>query len=303
LAALGNAAASIKSGMEDVVVAGGVQAGSMGPALKWRVAGTEDEFESRIPPTFPYTADLTDDVTLSVGWNVAQAHGISREDMDSWAWRSHMRAAQAIAEGKFKDEIRPITVKTKDGSTVVFDTDEHPRGGSTMEKLATLKPLHPEIEGFSITAGNASGTNDAASAVVVVSDKYAADHNLETLAIVKSWAAAGVDPKFTGMGAISAAQKALDRAGLKVADIDLWEINEAFASVPVAACKIMGIDEEKVNIYGSGCSLGHPVAASGTRQVATLIHELRRRGGGIGLSTMCAGGGQGGAVIIEVPAP
>jgi acetyl-CoA acetyltransferase family protein len=303
LAALGNAAASIKSGMEDVVVAGGVQAGSMGPALKWRVAGTEDEFESRIPPTFPYTADLTDDVTLSVGWNVAQAHGISREDMDSWAWRSHMRAAQAIAEGKFKDEIRPITVKTKDGSTVVFDTDEHPRGGSTMEKLATLKPLHPEIEGFSITAGNASGTNDAASAVVVVSDKYAADHNLETLAIVKSWAAAGVDPKFTGMGAISAAQKALDRAGLKVADIDLWEINEAFASVPVAACKIMGIDEEKVNIYGSGCSLGHPVAASGTRQIATLIHELRRRGGGIGLSTMCAGGGQGGAVIIEVPAP
>jgi acetyl-CoA C-acetyltransferase len=214
-----------------------------------------------------------------------------------------MRAAQAIADGKFKDEIRPITVKTKDGSTVVFDTDEHPRGGSTMEKLATLKPLHPEIEGFSITAGNASGTNDAASAVVVVSDKYAADHNLETLAIVKSWAAAGVDPKFTGMGAISAAQKALDRAGLKVADIDLWEINEAFASVPVAACKIMGIDEEKVNIYGSGCSLGHPVAASGTRQVATLIHELRRRGGGIGLSTMCAGGGQGGAVIIEVPAP
>ena len=212
-----------------------------------------------------------------------------------------MRAAKAIEDGKFLDEIRPITVKAKDGSTVEFSVDEHPRGSSTLEKLATLKPLHPEIENFSITAGNASGVNDAASAVVVTSDKYAADHNLDVLAVVKSWAAAGVNPKFTGMGAISAAEKALKRAGLTVDDIDLWEINEAFASVPVAACKILGIDEEKVNIYGSGCSLGHPVGASGTRQIATLVHELRRRGGGIGLSTMCAGGGQGGAVIIEVP--
>ena len=301
LTALGNAAATIKSGMEDVIVAGGVQAGSMSPSMSWRVAGTEDEFESRIPPTFPATADARDDVSLTVGWNVAQAHDISREDMDKWAWRSHMRAAKAIEDGKFLDEIRPITVKTKDGSTVEFAVDEHPRGSSTLEKLATLKPLHPEIENFSITAGNASGVNDAASAVVVTSDKYAADHNLDVLAVVKSWAAAGVNPKFTGMGAIAAAEKALKRAGLTVDDIDLWEINEAFASVPVAACKILGIDEEKVNIYGSGCSLGHPVGASGTRQIATLVHELRRRGGGIGLSTMCAGGGQGGAVIIEVP--
>jgi acetyl-CoA C-acetyltransferase len=287
--------------MEDVIVAGGIQAGSMSPSMSWRVAGTEDEFESRIPPTFPATADARDDVSLTVGWNVAQAHDISREDMDKWAWRSHMRAAKAIEDGKFLDEIRPITVKAKDGSTVEFSVDEHPRGSSTLEKLATLKPLHPEIENFSITAGNASGVNDAASAVVVTSDKYAADHNLDVLAVVKSWAAAGVNPKFTGMGAISAAEKALKRAGLTVDDIDLWEINEAFASVPVAACKILGIDEEKVNIYGSGCSLGHPVGASGTRQIATLVHELRRRGGGIGLSTMCAGGGQGGAVIIEVP--
>ena len=300
LAALGDAAASIIAGMEDVVVAGGVQAGSTAPISSWRVAGTEDEYERRIPPTFPPTAEATDDVGLTVGWNVAQLNGISREDMDKWAWRSHMRASQAIADGKFKDEIVPITVKTKDGSTVVFDTDEHPRASSTLEKLATLKPLHPEIENFSITAGNASGVNDAASAVVVTSDTYAKEHGLTPLATVKSWAAAGVNPKFTGMGAIAAAEKALKRAGLTVDDIDLWEINEAFASVPVAACKVLGIDEEKVNIYGSGCSLGHPVAASGTRQIATLVHELRRRGGGIGLSTMCAGGGQGGAVIIEV---
>jgi acetyl-CoA acetyltransferase family protein len=303
LAAVGSAAASIIAGMEDVVIAGGVQASSAGPRTVFRVLGTEDEFETRMAPTFPHREDATDDVTLSVGWNVAQHAGLSRDDMDKWAWRSHMRAAKAIEDGKFLDEIRPITVKTKDGSTVEFSVDEHPRGSSTMEKMSTLKPLHPEIENFSITAGNSSGVNDAASAVVVVSDKYAKEHKLVPLATVKAWAAAGVDPKYTGMGALAAAEKVLERAGLKVADIDLWEINEAFASVPVAACKLMGIDEEIVNVYGSGCSLGHPVAASGTRQIATLIHELRRRGGGIGLSTMCAGGGQGGAVIIEVPAP
>ncbi|MDO8731508.1 MAG: thiolase family protein [Actinomycetota bacterium] len=300
LAALGSAAASIRAGMEDVIVAGGVQASSAGPRTVFRVLGTEDEFETRMAPTFPHRSDATDDVTLSVGWNVAQKNDISREDMDKWAWRSHMRAAKAIEDGKFLDEIRPIIVKTKDGSTVEFAVDEHPRGSSTLEKMATLKPLHPEIDDFSITAGNSSGVNDAASAVVVVSDSYAKEHKLTALATVKAWAAAGVDPKYTGMGALAAAEKVLKRAGMTVDDIDLWEINEAFASVPVAACKVMGIDEEKVNIYGSGCSLGHPVAASGTRQIATLIHELRRRGGGIGLSTMCAGGGQGGAVIIEV---
>jgi acetyl-CoA C-acetyltransferase len=169
--------------------------------------------------------------------------------------------------------------------------------------MASLKPINPDIADFSITAGNASGVNDAATAVLVTSAEYAKEHGLKPLATVKAWAAAGVDPKYTGMGAISAAERVLKRAGLTKDDIDLWEINEAFASVPVAACKVMGLDEEKVNILGSGNSLGHPTAATGTRQIVTLIHELRRRGGGIGLSTMCAGGGQGGAVIIEVPAP
>lgn len=300
LTTIGNAAANIRAGMDRVVVAGGVQSTSLAPTSTWRVPGTQDQFEDRIAPTFPYSDGVTDDVTLSVGWNVAQEVGISREEMDAWAVRSHHRAAAATEAGKFLDEIAPIKVTTKDGSTIDFAVDEHPRATSSLEKVATLKPLHPEIEGFSITAGNASGMNDAAAAVTIVADDVAAELGLTPLATVRAWSAVGVEPRVTGLGAIEAAKKVLDRAGLQAADIDLWEINEAFASVPVAACKVLDLDEEKVNIYGSGCSLGHPVAASGTRMIVTLVHELRRRGGGLGLATMCAGGGQGGAVIIEV---
>lgn len=300
LTTIGNAAANIRAGMDRVVIAGGVQSSSLAPTTTWRVPGTEDQFENRIAPTFPYSADADDDVSLSVGWNVAQEVGLTREEMDRWAVRSHHRAAAATEAGKFLDEIAPIKVTTKDGSSIEFAVDEHPRATSSLEKVSTLKPLHPEIEGFSITAGNASGVNDAAAAVTVVSDEVAAELGLTPLATVSAWAAVGVDPRVTGLGAVEAAKKVLDRAGLEAPDIDLWEINEAFASVPVAACKLLGLDEEKVNIHGSGCSLGHPVAASGARMVVTLVHELRRRGGGVGLATMCAGGGQGGAVIIEV---
>lgn len=300
LTTIGNAAANIRAGMDRVVVAGGVQSSSLAPTTTWRVPGTEDQFENRIAPTFPYSADAADDVSLSVGWNVAQEVGITREEMDRWAVRSHHRAAAATEAGTFVEEIAPIKVTTKDGSSIEFAVDEHPRATSSLEKLSTLKPLHPEIEGFSITAGNASGVNDAAAAVTVVGDDVAAELGLTPLATVSAWAAVGVDPRVTGLGAVEAAKKVLDRAGLEASDIDLWEINEAFASVPVAACKLLGLDEEQVNILGSGCSLGHPVAASGARMVVTLVHELRRRGGGVGLATMCAGGGQGGAVIIEV---
>ncbi len=177
--------------------------------------------------------------------------------------------------------------------------DEHPRRDTSPAKLASLKVLHPEIQGFSITAGNSSGINDAAAAVAVTSASWpgrGAHATGEDLA----WGAAGVDPALMGFGALRAADKVLRRAGLTYADVTLWEINEAFASVPIAACKEFGLDEERVNFSGSGCSLGHPVAASGARMVVTLVHELRRRGGGLGLATMCAGGGQGGAVLIEV---
>jgi acetyl-CoA C-acetyltransferase len=241
-------------------------------------------------------------MSITVGWNTAKIVGISREEMDAWALRSHERAIAAIDEGRFTQEIVPIKVTTADGSAVVFEVDEHPRRGTSMERLAGLKPLHPEIEGFSVTAGNASGINDAASALVLTSDAFAASRQLTPLATVRSWASVGVDPYETGMAPTIAIPKALRRAGLAVADVDLWEINEAFASVPVAACKVLDIDPALVNISGSGCSLGHPIAATGARMVTTLINDLARRGGGIGVASMCAGGGMGSALVIEVHA-
>ncbi|MGH3251373.1 MAG: thiolase family protein [Trebonia sp.] len=299
LTAIAMASGSIRSGMDRAVVAGGVHSSSTGPALTWKFANA-DGSARKTPPTFPYTDDATDDVTLTTGWNLAVRYGLSREQIDAWALRSHQRAVAATAAGTFADEIAPIKVTKADGSVVEFAADEHPRSNTSAEKLAALKPLHPEIEGFSITAGNASGSNDGAAALAVVAADLAREEGLTPLATVRAWAAVGVEPKYTGVGAVDAAAKVLGRAGLTVADIDLWEINEAWATVPIVACQELGLDDERVNIYGSGCSLGHPVAATGARMVTTLIHELRRRGGGTGLATMCAGGGQGGALIIEV---
>jgi acetyl-CoA acyltransferase len=167
-----------------------------------------------------------------------------------------------------------------------------------MEKLAALKTLHPEIEGFSITAGNASGNNDAAAALVVASDGL----GLPALGTVRAWASVGVDPAETGLAPNLVIPKALARCGLKVGDVDLFEINEAFASVAVAAIRRLEIDPDLLNVNGSGCSLGHPIAATGARMLVTLVHELRRRGGGIGVAAMCAGGGMGSAMVVEVPA-
>lgn len=302
LTAIGNASAQIGSGMERVLVAGGVQSLSMTPLTNWRIPGPELKFEERwMPPTHVETPDSpAKDMSITVGWNTAQSYGITREEMDAWAARSHERAIAAIDAGKFVDEIIPLKVTLLDGSVIEFSVDEHPRRGTTVEKLAGLKVLHPEIEGFSITAGNSSGTNDAAAAVALVEADYAASNGLGVLASVKAWASVGVAPRDTGLGAVKVIGKVLDRAGLKVSDVALWEINEAFASVPIAAVREHGIDEERVNFSGSGCSLGHPIAASGARMVTTLVYELQRRGGGIGVAAMCAGGGQGGAVVVEV---
>lgn len=295
LTAIGNAAASVLSGMADVVVAGGVQSFSTAPTMTWR--GPDGSQWQGMAPTFPYTPDADDDVTMSTGYNIAQRFGLTREQMDAWALRSHERAVAAIDAGTFVEEI--VEVELPDGTS--FTTDEHPRRSTTAAKLSALPPLHPEIEGFSITAGNASGVNDAASAVMVTTEELAASRGLEPLARVLAWSAVGVDPKYTGIGSIDAIEVVLKRAGLTTGDIALWEINEAFAAVPLATCKALGLDDETVNVSGSGCSLGHPVAASGGRMVVSLVHELRRRGGGYGVAAMCAGGGQGGAVLIEVP--
>ena len=194
LTAIGNASAQIGSGMERVLIAGGVQSLSMTPLMSQRIIGPELKFEERwMPPTHVETPDApTKDMSITVGWNTAQAAGISREEMDAWAARSHQRAIAAIDAGKFLDEILPLKVQQLDGSVVDFSVDEQPRRDSTAEKLAALKVLHPEIEGFSITAGNASGTNDACAAVALVDRAYALDKDLDVMATVKAWAAVGV---------------------------------------------------------------------------------------------------------------
>jgi acetyl-CoA acyltransferase len=265
-----------------------------------RVLGT-DEYEQWMSPSHPATPEAPAfDMSITVGHNTAQAAGITREDMDAWAYRSHMRAIAAIDEGRLQEEIFPIEVPRRDGSMKKFDVDEHPRRETSMEKLGSLKTLHPEIEGFGVTAGNSSGLNDAGCALVLVSSDYAEAHGLTPLAKVVSWASMGLAPRDTGLGPVVAIPKALDRAKMTIADVDLAEINEAFASVPIAACRRLGLAEEITNVNGSGCSLGHPVAATGARMIATTMFELRRRGGGIGLASMCAGGGMGSATIFEV---
>jgi acetyl-CoA C-acetyltransferase len=238
-------------------------------------------------------------MSITVGWNTAVEAGLTREQLDAWGYRSHMRAVAAIDEGRFVDEIVPMKV-TKAGETVVWEVDEHPRRTSTLEKMASLPPLHPEIEGFSITAGNSAGLNDGAAALTLASADLAAQRGISPLATVRSWASVGVDPARTGMAPIEVIPKALAKAGLSLGDVHLWEINEAFASVPVATVAALGLDEEIVNVSGSGCSLGHPISATGARMLVTLIYELRRRGGGIAVAAMCAGGGMGSATVIEV---
>ncbi len=300
MASVQGAAASIMAGMDKVVIAGGSESLSTSPMSMKRKLGTDD-YEQWMSPSHPATDDAPAfDMSITVGYNTAKAVGITREDCDAWALRSHERAIAAIDEGRLQEEIIAIEVTMRDGTTKIFDTDEHPRRGSTMEKMASLKPLHPEIENFPITAGNSSGLNDAAAAMMIVSSDYAQANGLKPLGKIVSWASAGVQPRDTGLGPISAIPKALERAGLAVGDIDLAEINEAFASVPVAACRKLGLSEDITNPNGSGCSLGHPVAATGARMIITTMYELRRRGGGMGLASMCAGGGMGSATVFEV---
>jgi acetyl-CoA acyltransferase len=290
LSAVTTAAGSIRSGMDKLILAGGVNSASTSPKARFRVG--EDWIDPWMSPTHPDRPDAPNrDMSITVGWNAAQEAGVTREEMDAWAYRSHVKAIAAIDEGRFDDEIVPI--KTVHG---LFEVDEHPRRGTSLEKLASLKVLHPEIEGFSITAGNASGANDAAAILTVASS----DLGLPALATVRSWASVGVDPKNTGLAPVQAIPKALERAGLKIEDVDLFEINEAFAAMVVATIRLLDINPDIVNTSGSGCSLGHPVAASGARMLTTLVHELRRRGGGIGVAAMCAGGGMGSAVVVEV---
>jgi acetyl-CoA acyltransferase len=302
LSAIAVGAGQIAAGMSRAILAGGMESCSTTPLLRKRKPFTtgkapEDYQDPWFPLSHPPTEDAPAlDMSITVAHNCNIQYGITREDQDAWALRSHQRAIKAIDAGSFADEIVPIQVPQPDGSTVIFAEDEHPRRGTTVETLAGLKVLHPEIEGFTVTAGNSSGINDAA-AVVGLASPETQDN---VLASVLSWTSVGVAPNRTGSGPITAIPKALELAGRKIEDVALFEINEAFAAQAVACSRELGLDEEIVNVYGSGISLGHPIAATGARMITSAIYELRRRGGGIGVLSMCAGGGMGAAMVIEV---
>jgi acetyl-CoA C-acetyltransferase len=301
LAAVQTAAADIRAGMGRAILAGGAESLSTTPQVHPRIIGTRNyDMAPWMSPSHPPTEDAPAvDMSITVGWNTAKLAGISREDMDAWAFASHQKAVRAIDEGRFVDEIIPIKVINLAGDTVVFDVDEHPRRDASMETMAGLRVLHPEIEGFSITAGNSSGLNDGAAIVSVVADDVAAKYGLNPLAVIRGWANVGVDPIETGLAPSKAIPEALRRSGVSLSDIGLFEVNEAFASMCVATVRALDIDPAIVNVSGSGCSLGHPIAATGARLVTTIVHELRRRGERYGVVSLCAGGGMGSALVIE----
>jgi acetyl-CoA acetyltransferase family protein len=222
------------------------------------------------------------------GENVAERYDVSREDQDAFALRSHRRWAAAQAAGRFADELVPV------GDVTV---DEHPRPDSTAEALAKLRPAFRT--GGSVTAGNSSGINDGAAALVIASEERARGLGIEPLAAFAGSAVAGVDPRVMGIGPIPAVRKLLARAGVQIGDVDLVELNEAFASQSLAVVRELGIDEERVNVNGGAIALGHPLGMSGARLVVSLMHELRRRGGRYGLATLCVGVGQGQAALFE----
>jgi acetyl-CoA acetyltransferase family protein len=231
------------------------------------------------------------------GENVAERIGVSREDQDAFALASQRNAAAAIAEGRYRDQIVPIAIPQRKGPAIVVDTDEHPRADTTAEALARLRPAFRE--GGTVTAGNSSGINDGAAAALVVEAGRARALGLRPMARVVATAVAGVDPAVMGLGPIPATRKALARAGLTIADLDLVELNEAFASQSIACVRELGIDPGRVNIDGGAIALGHPLGASGGRLIASLVHGLRRTGGRYGLASMCIGVGQGIATIVE----
>jgi len=228
--------------------------------------------------------------------NVAERHQVTREDMDTLAVTSHQRASAAIAEGRFKEQILPVEIKTRKGVTV-FDTDEHVKADTTMDVLGAMRPAFKK-DG-AVTAGNASGINDGAAAVVLATGSEVAKRGLTPMAKIVAWGHAGVEPEYMGEGPIKAVPIALERAGLTLADIDVIESNEAFAAQAAACAKVLGFDPAKTNINGSGVSIGHPVGATGCMLTIKAMYELKRSGGKYGLITMCIGGGQGIAMVIE----
>lgn len=229
--------------------------------------------------------------------NVAERYGISRREQDEFAAWSQAKAVAAITEGRFREEIVPVAIPQRKGEPVIFDRDEYSRAGTTVETLAKLKPAFKK-DG-TVTAGNASGINDAAAACVLMSKEKAAALGIPYLAAVKGYGMAGVDPAIMGIGPVDAVKKALQKAGIALDELDLIEANEAFAAQALAVSKELGFPRERVNVNGGAIALGHPIGASGTRILVTLVHEMKKRRNRLGLATLCIGGGQGIALVVE----
>lgn len=302
LSAIQIAAGSIRAGMDRVVVAGGTESLSSIPQVLKSEPASERDYKPWYSPTHPPTESAPNrDMSITVGENTARIAGVTRREADEWALRSNLRAAATRDSGGFEAEIVPVPLSSEGATRRLFESDEQPRADTTLEKLAELPPIHPEIPGATVTAGNSSGINDGAAAVLVTSDDFANSNGLEVLATVRSWASVGVEPQRTGLAPTLAVPKALERAGMKRGDVDLFEINEAFCSMAVACTRALELDEELVNVNGSGCGLGHPVAATGARMVVTMLNELRRREKNVGCVSMCAGGGMASALVLEIP--
>ena len=293
------AAQAIMCGDADIIIAGGQENMSASPHV---LNGSRDGFRMG-------DAKLTDTMIVDGLWdvynqyhmgvtaeNVAKKFDVSRAAQDEFALQSQLKAEAAQKEGKFKDEIIPLEIASKKGA-VVFDTDEYPKHGSTLEALASLRPAFNK-EG-SVTAGNASGLNDGAAAVIMMSASKAKELGLTPLVRIKAYSSAGLDPTIMGMGPVSATKLCLQKAGWKHEDVDLMEINEAFAAQAIAVNKEMGWDTSKINVNGGAIALGHPIGASGARVLVTLIHEMIRRDAKKGLASLCIGGGMGVALAIE----
>jgi acetyl-CoA C-acetyltransferase len=289
---------AIQSGDSSVVVAGGQESMSQAPHAAYLRSGTK-------MGALEFVDTMLKDGLMdafqgyhmgTTAENVAQKWQITREDQDKFAVASQNKAEAAIKAGRFKDEIVPVTIKTRKGDQTV-DTDEFPRFGATVEQMAKLRPAFSK-EG-SVTAGNASGINDGAAALVVMSRDEAKRRGLEPLARIVSWAQVGVDPAIMGSGPIPASRKALEKAGWKTDDLDLVEANEAFAAQALAVNKDLGWDTDKVNVNGGAIALGHPIGASGGRVLTTLLHEMKKRDAKKGLATLCIGGGMGIAMCVE----
>jgi acetyl-CoA C-acetyltransferase len=294
------AAQAIKAGDVEIVVAGGLESMSQAPfyvpGARWGYRMNDGALIDGM--IHDGLLDIFNHYHMGItAENVAEKFGVSRQDQDALALRSQQNAGRAIREGRFKDEIIPVPIPQKKGNPLVFDTDEHPRPNTTAEILAGLRPAFKK-DG-TVTAGNASGINDGAAALVVMSAEKAKALGLEPVARIKSYATAGVSPDIMGTGPVPASQKALQKAGLAVRDLDLVEANEAFAAQAVYVNRIMGWDPEKVNVNGGAIALGHPIGASGARILVTLLYEMKKRKARYGIATLCIGGGMGGALIAE----